>query len=81
MGKTGACSDGQGHAQFSLVPQSCLILCKPMDCSMPGFPDHHEIPELDQTHVHRVGNAIQPIHPLSAPSNAFSHYQHQGLFQ
>ena len=53
-----------------------------MDCSMPSFPVHHQLPELAQTHVHRVGDAIQPSHPLSSPSpRAFSISQHQGLFQ
>ena len=53
-----------------------------MDCSMPGFPVHHQLPELAQTHVHRVGDAIQQSHPLSSPSPpAFSLSQHQGLFQ
>ena len=54
--------------QFSSVTQSCPILCDPMDCSMSGFPDHHQLPELTQTHVHHVGGAIQPLHPLSCPS-------------
>ena len=49
--------------QFSSVAQSCLTVCNPMDCSMPGFP----VPELIQTHVHRVSDAIQPSHPLSFP--------------
>ena len=53
-----------------------------MDCSTPGLPVHHQLPELAQTHVHRVGDAIQPSHPLSSPSpHAFNHSQHQGLFQ
>ena len=53
-----------------------------MDCSTPGFPVHHQLPEHAQTHVHRVGDTIQPSHPLSAPSPpAFSLSQHQGLFQ
>ena len=52
--------------QFSSVTQSCPTLCKPMDCSTPGFPVHHKLPELPQTHVHRVGDAIQPSHPLLA---------------
>ena len=53
-----------------------------MDCSTPGFPIHHQLPELTQTHVHRVGDAIQPSHPLSSPSPpAFSLSQHQGLFK
>ena len=56
--------------------------CDPMDCSMTGFPVHHQLPEFAQSHVHRVGDAIQPSHPLSSPSPpAFSLSQHQGLFQ
>ena len=51
----------------------------PMDCSMPGFPVHHQLMELTQTHVHRVSDAIQPSHSLSSPSPAFSLSQHQGL--
>ena len=59
--------------QFSSVTQSCLTLCDPMDCSMPGFPVLHQLLEISQTHVHRVGDAIQPSHPLSSPcSPAFS---------
>ena len=55
--------------QFSSVQSlSCLTLCDPMDCSMPGFPVHYQLPEFAQTHVHRVGDAIQPSHPLSSPS-------------
>ena len=54
--------------QFSLVTQSCPTLCDPMDRSTPGLPVHHQLPELTQTHVHRVGDAIQPSHPLSFPS-------------
>ena len=53
-----------------------------MDCSMPGLPVHHQLPEFTQTHVHWVGDAIQPSHPLSSPSPpAFNLSQHQGLFQ
>ena len=56
--------------------------CDPMDCSTPGFPVHHQLPELAQNHVHRVGDAIQPRHPLLSPSPpAFNLSQHQGLFQ
>ena len=51
---------------FSSVAQLCLTLCDPMDCSTPGFPVHHQLPELAHTHVHRVGDAIQPSHPLSS---------------
>ena len=50
--------------QFSSVSQSCVILCDPTDCSMPGFLVHHRLPELAQTHVHRLSDAIQPPHPL-----------------
>ena len=67
--------------QFSSVAQSCSTLCDPMDCSMPGFPVHHQLLELAQTHVHLVGDAIQPSHPLSPPSSpAFNLSQHQGIF-
>ena len=55
--------------------------CDPMDCSMPDFPVNHQLPELAQTHVHRVNDAIQPSHPLLSPSPAFNLSQHQGLFQ
>ena len=48
--------------------QSCLTLCDPMDWSVPGFPVHHQLPELTQTHVHWVGDTIQPSHPLSSAS-------------
>ena len=66
----------------SSVAQSCLTLRDPMDCSSPGFPVHHKLAELVQTHVHQVGDAIQPSHPLSSPSPpAFNLSQHQGLFQ
>ena len=54
--------------QFSSVAQSCPTLCNPMNCSMPGLPVHHHLPEFTQTHVHRVCDAIQPSHPLSSPS-------------
>ena len=54
--------------QFSSVAQSCLTLCDPMNRSTPGLPVHHQLPESTQTHVHRVGDAIQPSHPLSFPS-------------
>ena len=57
-------------------------LCNPMDCSTAGFPVHHQIPELTQAHVHRVGDAIQPLCPRSSPSPpAFNLSQHQSLFQ
>ena len=63
--------------QFSSVTQSCLTLCDPMNCSMPGLPDHHQLPEFTQTHVHRVGDAIQSSPPPPAPNPS----QHQSLFQ
>ena len=67
---------------FSSVAQSCPTLCDPMDCSTPGFPVLHQLPELAQTHAHRVGDAIQPSHSLLSPSPpAFNLSQHQGLFQ
>ena len=67
---------------ISLSAQSCPALCDPMDCNTPGFPVHHQLPELAQTHVCRVGDAIQPSHPLSSPyPPVFSLPQHQGLFQ
>ena len=68
--------------QFSLVTQSCLTLCDPMNCSTPGLPVHHQLPEFTQTHVHQVGDAILPSHPLSSPSPpAPNPSQHQSLFQ
>ena len=64
------------------VAQSCLTLCNPMDCSTPGFPVHHQLPELAQTHIHWVSDAIQPSHPLlSLSPPAFNLCQHQVLFQ
>ena len=69
-------------SQFSSVAHSCLTLCDPMDCSTPGFPVHHQLPEFAQTHVHQGSDAIQPPHYLSFPSPpAFNLSQHQGLFQ
>ena len=66
----------------SSVAQFHLTLCDPMDCSTPGFPVHHELLELTQTHVHRVGDAIQSSHPLpSLFPPVFNLSQHQGLFQ
>ena len=68
--------------QFSSVTQSCPTLRDPMDCSTPGFPVHHQLPELTQTHNHWVGDAIQPSHHLSFLSPpAFSLSQHPGSFQ
>ena len=68
--------------QFSSVAQSCLTLFDPMDCSTPGLPVHHQLPEFTQTHVHWVSDAIQPSHPLSSASPpTFNLSQHQGLFK
>ena len=68
--------------QFSSVTQSCPTLCDPMNCSIPGLPVHHQLPEFTQTHVHWVGDTIQPSHPLLSPSPpTFNLSQHQGLFQ
>ena len=50
------------------VSQSCPTLCNPIDCSTSGFPLHHHLPELTQTHIHQVGDTIQPSHPLLSPS-------------
>ena len=66
---------------FSSVAQSCPTLCNPMNCSMPGLPVHHQLPEPTQTHVHWAGDAIQPSHPPSSPSPALNLSQHQGLFK
>ena len=68
--------------QFTSVTQLCLTLCDPMDCSTPGFHAHHQCLELTQTHVHWVGDAIQPSYPLLCPSPpTFNPSQHQGLFK
>ena len=68
--------------QFSSVAQSYLTLCDPMNRSTPGLPVHHQLPEFTQTHIHRVGDAIQPSHPLSSSSPpAPNPSQHQSLFQ
>ena len=67
---------------FSSVTQSCPTLCNPMNRSTPGLPVRHQPPESTQTHVHRVGDAIQPSHPLLSPSPpALNLSQHQGLFK
>ena len=69
-------------SSVSLVAQSYLTLCDPMNRSTPGIPVHHQHPGLTQTHVHQVSDAIQPPHPLSSPSPpAPNPSQHQGLFQ
>ena len=68
--------------QFSSVSQLCPTLCDPMNCSTPGLPVHHQLLESTQTRVHRVGDAIQPSHPLLSPSPAALNLsQNQGLFQ
>ena len=71
------CSD-----QIRSVAQSCPTLCNPMNRSTPGLPDHHQLPEFTQTHVHRVSDAIQPSHPLLSPFPlAPNPSQHHSLFQ
>ena len=68
--------------QFSSVVRSCPTLRDPMNCSTPGLPVHHQLPESTQTHVHWVSDSIQPSHPLSSPPPpTFNLSQHQGLFQ
>ena len=70
------------YLQFSSVTQSYPTLCNPMNCSTPGLPVHHQLPEFTQTHIHWVGDAIQPSHPLSSPfPPAPNPSKHQGLFQ
>ena len=72
----------QRDIQIRSVAQSCPTLCDPMNRSTPGLPVHHQLPEFTQTHVHQVGDGIQPSHPLSSPSPpAPNPSQHQGLFQ
>ena len=68
--------------QFISVTHSCPTLCSPMDCSMPGLPVHHQLPEFTQTQVHQVSDVIQPSHPLLLPSPpTFNLAQSQGLFK
>ena len=68
--------------QFTSVTQSCSTLCDPMNCSTPGLPVHHQLPEFTQTNIHLVGDAIQPSHPLLSPSPpALNPSQRQSLFQ
>ena len=67
--------------QFNSVPQLCLTLCDPLDCSTPGFPVHYQFPEPTQIHIQHFGDAIQPSHPLSSPSPTFNLLQHQCPFQ
>ena len=73
---------GQWCHQFSSVAQSCPTPCNPMNCSTPGLPDNHQLPEITQSHIHWVGDAIQPSHPLLSHSlPALNLSQHQGLFE
>ena len=70
------------HCYCCSVAELCPSLCNPMDCSTPGLPVHHQVPEFTQIHVHWVGDAIQPSHPQSSPfPPTFNLFQHQGLFQ
>ena len=67
---------------FSSVAQSCPTLCDPVNCSTPGPPVHHQLPEFTQTHVHQVGDAIPPSHLLlSLSPPAFHLFQNQGIFK
>ena len=83
------CGAGEGRmrllissVQFSSFTQSCPTLCNPMNHSMSGLPVHHQLPEFTQTHVHWIGDAIQPSYPLSSPSPpALNLSQHQSLFK
>ena len=73
---------GVGLVQFSSVTQSCLTICDPVDRSTPDLPIHLQLLEFTQTHVHWVGDAIQPSHLLSSPSPpTFSLSKHQDLFK
>ena len=70
------------NIQFSLFAQLCPAPCDPMNRSTPGLPVHQQLPEFTQTHIHWVGDAIHPSHPLSSPSPpALNLSQHQGLFK
>ena len=71
---------GKNVVQFSSVTPVCWMFCDPMDCSTPGLPVYHQLLEFTQTHIHRVGDAIQPSHPLLFPSPpTFNLSQHQGF--
>ena len=74
--RSGVCT-----VHFSSVAQSCLTLCNPMNCSMPGLPVHHQLPELTQTHDHRVSDAIQPSHPVVPFSSCLQSFPASGSFQ
>ena len=67
-------------AQFNSVALFYPPLCNPMDCSTPGFPVHHQLPELAQINVHQIGNAVQPSHPLSSPSPPAFNLSHIRVF-
>ena len=69
-----------GSCQFSSVAQSCLTLCDPMDCNMPGLPVHYQLLELTQTHVHWVGDASQPSHPVVPFSSCLQSFPASGSF-
>ena len=77
------CSANWNKNKFSSVTQLSLTLCDPANCSTPGFPVYHQLPELTQTHVHHVSDAILPSHPLSSPSpSTFNHsFPASGSFQ
>ena len=76
------CSTSLIIHQFSSVAQLYLTLCDPMNCSTPGLPVHHQLPEFTQTHIHRFSDAIHPSHPLSSPPPpALNLSQHQSLFK
>ena len=76
------CSPMDSQVQFSSVTESCPTLCNPMDCSTPSLPVHHQLLEFTHTHVHWVGDGIQPSHPLLSPyPPAFNLSQHQSLFK
>ena len=77
-----SCGSSFSSVQSSTVTQSCPTVCNPLNLSTPGLPVHHQLPEFTQTHVHWVGDAIQPSHALSFPSPLAPNLsQHQGLFQ
>ena len=79
--KSPCSKEDPASVQFSSVAQSCPTLCDPMDCSTPGLPAHHQLPEFTQTYVHWIGDTIQPSHPLLSPSPpALNLSQGQGLF-
>ena len=71
----------QYSVMFSSVTQSCPTFCDPMDCSMPGLPVHHQLPDLTQTHVHWVSDAIQPSHPVIPFSSCLQSFPEPGSFQ